>query len=97
MSGQTVYTHCFLSNSILVISNTAILQRLFSGRRQADCFLVELLSAKMTVSAASSKPTSFNVFKLLFGHYNLSEVSVGPVSIRWLSSSQEVGLVDGIT
>lgn len=51
VSGQTVYTHCFLSNLILVISNTAILQRLDSGRQQADYFLVELLSAVMTVSS----------------------------------------------
>lgn len=87
MSGQTVYSHCFLSNLILVISNTAILQRLVSGREQTDCFLVELLSVKITVSAVCSQPTTFNVFKLLFGHCNLSAVSVGPMSIRWLPSS----------
>lgn len=92
MSGQTVYTHCFLSNLILVISNTAILQRLVSGREQTGCFLVELLSVKITVSAASSQPTSFNVFQLLFRHSNLSEVGVGPMSVRWSPSSQEVGL-----
>jgi len=42
MSGQTVYSHCFLSNLILAISSTAILQRLVTGRRQTAYFLVEL-------------------------------------------------------
>lgn len=96
MSGQTVCTHCFLSNFVPVISNAPVLQRLVSGREHSVYFLVELLSAKMTVSAASSQPTSFSVFKLLFGHCNLSKV-FGPMSIRWFPSSQEIGLVSGVT
>lgn len=77
-----------------VISNAAILQRLVSGREHSVYFLVELLSTKMTVSAASSQPMSFSVCKLLFGQCNISKV-FGPMSIRWFPSFQEAGL--GVT
>lgn len=43
----------------------------------------------MMVSTVSSQPTSFSVFKLLFG--------LAPMSVSRLQSPEEVGLVDGIT
>lgn len=76
MSGQTVYSHCFLSNLILVISSTAILQRLGTGRRQIAYFLVELLSAIMTVSTVYSLPKSLGLFQLLSGQCPLREVTL---------------------
>lgn len=91
MSGQTVYTHCFLSNLVLVISNTAISQRIVSGGEQTGCFLVELVSAKMTASAAYFQPTFFSVFKLLFGHCNLSEASVWPHVYQMVATISGVG------
>lgn len=91
MGGQTVCTHCFLPNLVLVISNTAVLWRLVIGREQTDCFLVELWSAEMTVPTASSQPASLCVFQLFFGHCNLREVRV------WSHVCQLVGLVHGIS
>lgn len=84
MSGQTVYSHCFLSKLILVISNTAILQRLDSGRQQTDYFLVEILSAVMTVS---SYPTSFVVASVWL--CTLSKVTV------WPRVDQKVVIISG--
>lgn len=98
MGGQTVCTYCFLSNLILVISNTAVLWRFVFGREQTDFSLVELWSAEMTVPLPSSQPTSLCVFQLFFGHCNLRAKSgFGPMSVRWLASSQEVGLVHSIS
>lgn len=76
MSGQTVYSHYFLSNLILVISSTAILQRLVSGRQQTAYFPVELLSAIMTVSTVSSLPESLGLFQLLSGRCTLRAVTL---------------------
>lgn len=90
MGGQTVCTHCFLSNLIVVISNTAVLWRLVIGREQTNCFLVELWSAEITVPPASSQPTSLCVFQLFFGRCNLRAKSgFGPMYVRWLASSQD--------
>lgn len=89
MGGQTVCTHCFLSNLILVISNTAVLWRLVIGREQTDCFLVELWGAEFTVPAASSQPTFLRVFQLFSGHCNLREVRV------WSHVCQMVGIISG--
>lgn len=97
MGGQTVCTHCFISNLVLAISNTAVLWRLVIGREQTDCFLVELWSAEMTVPAASFQPTSLCVFQLFCGTVTSEKSGFGPMSVRWLASSQGVGLVHGIS
>lgn len=89
MGGQTDCTHCFLSNLILVISNTAVLWRLVIGKEQAYCFLVELWSAEMTVPTASSQPTSLCVFLHCFGHCNLREVRI------WSHVCQMAGIISG--
>lgn len=91
MSGQTVYSHYFLSNLILVISSTAILQRLVSGRQQTAYFPVELLSAIMTVSTVSSLPESLGLFQLLSGRCTLRAVTL------WTCVDQMIVILGGLS